>query len=174
MGIAPIQVLHCHYHYLYVSVPTPPDLSTCRVAVTDSQGVSTNSTTTGALTHCPNQRNESVNTLPAEVYFVVKAGLDKTLNYQDSYVKQAQFGVVGMKIEIIKLSAQGTVINLVVMIIELVSCSYYMLGGKCGSLALTGNDFVTRGAITLKEKIHRMKYVNFNCDSNDFADFTCY
>ncbi|KAK7496784.1 hypothetical protein BaRGS_00011993, partial [Batillaria attramentaria] len=89
-------------------VAEPPDLNTCRVSVTDSRGNSKFSTNVGILTNCDSQQDEAVNTIPAEVYFVIKADLN--LNVGSSlpyYVSGSNVGIVAAKISLEKETVQG-------------------------------------------------------------------
>ncbi|KAK7101794.1 hypothetical protein V1264_020121 [Littorina saxatilis] len=104
----------------YCEVIPPPDLTTCRVAVIDSQGEATNSTTSGSLTHCPNQRNETVNTQPKEVHYVVKTGMSTNFDLPDG-----EFGVVGTTIVLKKLTVQGVEVQMKEEVVDSIpTCQY--------------------------------------------------
>ncbi|KAK7496776.1 hypothetical protein BaRGS_00011985 [Batillaria attramentaria] len=90
---------------------TPPNLGTCRVSVTDSQGNNKNSSYTGTRTDCDSQRDEFINTQPTQLYFVIKADLDMALTTNPYYVSSTSLngvGIVGAKITLIKVSVTGT------------------------------------------------------------------
>lgn len=89
------------------SVDTPPDLTTCRVAVTDSQGTSVNSTYISSSTSCQNQRDEGIRTQPEELYFVIKASLDINMGSRPQHVSDSKVGVVGAQVTMVKVALSG-------------------------------------------------------------------
>ena len=95
-----------------LTVDTLPDLNVCRVAVTDSQGTSTNSTVPpGSTTSCGYQRDEYINTVPVNVYFVITADLDLTASGSQSYIGRSPVGVIGIYVTVVKKSLSGKEIN---------------------------------------------------------------
>ena len=94
-----------------LSVTTPPDLSTCRVSVSDSQGSVKNSSNVGNSTDCESQRDEGIRTQPTHLYFAIKADLDLDLGNLAYYVSRSRVGVVGAQIDLIKISLSGEEIS---------------------------------------------------------------
>ena len=95
---------------MFVCCPgyTEPDLNTCRVAVIDSQGQTTNSTNTGGRTDCSSQQDEIINTQPTQLSFVIKAGFSKTYGTDSAhYVSETKIGIVGAKIVAVKVTLDG-------------------------------------------------------------------
>ncbi|XP_076453311.1 uncharacterized protein LOC143288575 [Babylonia areolata] len=86
---------------------TKPDLNTCRVSVTDSQGHSTSSTHAGPKTDCSSQQDEYVNTQPAKLSFVLKSDFQKDFGSYVSYVSETKIGIVGANISVVKVALRG-------------------------------------------------------------------
>ncbi|KAK7483107.1 hypothetical protein BaRGS_00025675, partial [Batillaria attramentaria] len=84
-----------------------PNLSTCRVSVSDANGNTKNSTYTGSVTDCHHQRDEGIRTQPTELYFFIKADLIMPLGSPPRYVARSSVGVVSGSITLVKVDLKG-------------------------------------------------------------------
>ncbi|KAK7493739.1 hypothetical protein BaRGS_00015068, partial [Batillaria attramentaria] len=89
------------------NVETPPDLSTCRVSVSDERGNVRESGYNGGRTNCANQRDEGIRTQPSNVTFTIKADLEMDLGNYSRHVSRSQVGVIGARISLVKVNLTG-------------------------------------------------------------------
>nr|KAG5709999.1 hypothetical protein BaRGS_030075 [Batillaria attramentaria] len=79
-------------------VSQAPVLEACRVSVTDSWGNDKESTIVGNKTSCDSQQDEAVSTVPAKVYFILKADLNLSVGSPlPQYVSASSVGIVAAK-----------------------------------------------------------------------------
>ncbi|KAK7493722.1 hypothetical protein BaRGS_00015051, partial [Batillaria attramentaria] len=112
--------LVCHRYSMVIDtalVPlkiltTEPDLSTCRVSVSDSRRNVKISTHAGNLTNCDSQQDEWIRTQPTELHFAMKSGFNMDLGNRPQYISDSKVGIVGAKITVMKISAAGSITTL--------------------------------------------------------------
>lgn len=99
-------ILNIEYITFLYAASTPPNLSTCRISVTDSQGQDTHSGYLGNDTSCINQRDEWIKTQPRELHFAIKADHNPNIS-KPVGVSEVKAGVVGAIIKLISVSLSG-------------------------------------------------------------------
>ncbi|KAK7501886.1 hypothetical protein BaRGS_00006972, partial [Batillaria attramentaria] len=125
-----------------------PVLEACRVSVTDSWGNDKESTIVGNKTSCDSQQDEAVSTVPAKVYFILKADLNLSVGSPlPQYVSASSVGIVAAKTSLEKKNLRRYVTT--VKEVQLNGPPYCQRSISSTNPVLKGSLHVCEGTITV-------------------------
>ncbi|KAK7473965.1 hypothetical protein BaRGS_00034794, partial [Batillaria attramentaria] len=91
----------------FSSLDTAPELISCPVSVTDVLGSEMVVTCTGDRTQSGDQRNGFTNTQPHQLHFVLRSGMNLTLDNFPEYITDARAGIVDTRVTAFRLPVTG-------------------------------------------------------------------